>query len=96
MLAGTRRLVGGHAVGSSPVRLPAGDWNLDEDPDEQETLALIGRLHAEGSNPSDIVRHLNDLGHRSKRGGRWHPTSARRIVGRMVSDTDKEDVKLVG
>ena len=87
---------GGHAVGGPPFGYRPGDWNLEEDPTEQETLALIRRLHAEGSNPSDIARRLNDAGLRSKRGGRWHPTSVRRIVGRMVSATEKEDVKLAG
>lgn len=87
---------GGHAVGDSPFGFRPGDWNFEEDPTEQEVLREIARLHSEGSNPSHIARRLNDLGLRSKRGGRWHPTSVRRILGRMLRDAQRADVKVAG
>lgn len=88
--------LGGHAVGGSPFGFRPGDWSLEEDPTEQETLALIKRLHTEGRNASEIARHLNDRGLLSKRGGRWHPTSVRRIVGRMLRDAQSDDVRRAG
>ncbi len=87
---------GGHAVGGSPFGYRPGDWDLEEDPAEQEVLREIARLHAEGSNSSDIARRLNDLGLCSKRGGRWHPTSVRRIVGRMLSGARPAGVEVAG
>ena len=77
---------GGHAVGSAPFGYTPGGWVLIEDPDEQETLSIIKKLHAEGLNGSQIARHLNVLGKTSKRGVVWHPTSVRRVVARMTGD----------
>jgi DNA invertase Pin-like site-specific DNA recombinase len=88
--------LGGHPGGGSPFGFRPGGWSLEEDPTEQETLALIKRLHAEGHNASDIARSLNDRGLLSKRGGRWHPTSVRRIVGRMLSEAQTGDLRRAG
>ena len=88
--------LGGHSVGSSPFGFRPGDWDLEEDPAEQETLREIARLHAEGHNASQIARCLNDSGHRSKRAGTWHPTSVRRVVARMTRNAEKDGVSATG
>lgn len=87
---------GGHAVGGAPFGWRPGDWGLEEDPAEQVVLREIRRLHAEGQHASEIARRLNDSGLRSKRGGTWHPTSVRRIVGRTVREAQGGQVLKAG
>jgi len=53
--------------------------------DEVATVARINELRQEGLSLRAISEALTVEGHRTKRGGRWHPTTIRRILGRAAA-----------
>jgi len=53
--------------------------------DELETVRHIRVLHAEGQSVRGIAATLAAEGRRTKRGGRWHPTTIQRILARHAS-----------
>lgn len=50
--------------------------------DESATVARIRALKAEGLSLREIARRLEAEGHRTKRGGRWHPQTVARVLRR--------------
>ena len=72
---------GGYAFGAPPFGKQVVDEELVELEAEKEIEDLILKWHdEEGLGPRAICRRLNEAGHRSKRGGLWHPTTVARIL----------------
>jgi DNA invertase Pin-like site-specific DNA recombinase len=61
-----------------------GTRRLVPEPQEQEALTLMQSLHSQGYSLREIVAELDRRGIPAKDGGRWHPKSVARILGRMV------------
>lgn len=57
---------------------------LVEEPREQQILALIRRLAAEGMNITSIANYLNAHGMRPRRAKRWHRNSILKILNRFI------------
>jgi DNA invertase Pin-like site-specific DNA recombinase len=51
--------------------------------DESATIDRIGALRAEGCTIPQIIATLEAEGRATKRGGRWHPTTIKRILRRL-------------
>ena len=88
--------LGGHGVGAVPFGFRSGDWGLEEDPTEQETVSLVRALNAAGWSTVRIAAELNDRGLRTKRGGAWFPSSVGRVVRRVAESTEKGAGKTAG
>jgi intein-encoded DNA endonuclease-like protein len=58
----------------------AHDKALVVDEQEAQVIARIRELRADGLSLRAIVRRLEADGVRSKRGGRWHPTTVARVL----------------
>lgn len=74
---------GGFAYGAPPLGKRPVRGELVDDPDEARTVARIRELHADGRSLREIAAALTQEGHRTKRGGRWHPETLRRVVARL-------------
>lgn len=73
---------GGFAYGSPPYGWKARRGDLVPDPLEQEGLTMARDLRSQGRSLAVIGRKLEAAGHLPRRGGRWHPTSVKRILER--------------
>jgi hypothetical protein len=45
----------------------------------------IRRMHVDGLSIRQIAETLNAVGVPAKRGGRWHPTTVARVLGRTAA-----------
>jgi DNA invertase Pin-like site-specific DNA recombinase len=86
-LAGGKRAKaahGGYTCGAPRygVQVDCQAHELFPDPAEQATLDRIRQLHREGVPIRGIAARLNADGVPAKRGGRWHPTTVARVLGR--------------
>lgn len=72
----------GERVGTIPYgfRLADDDVALVEEPREQEIVALVKKLRAEGASLRAIGRELHERGYSTRRGGEWHASTVKRIV----------------
>ena len=84
--SGQRRkaALGGYAGGSPPYGYRAEGKELVPVPAEQRTLARIRELRAAGQSIRQIADTLTAEGYTSKRGGRWHVETVRRILARTT------------
>jgi site-specific DNA recombinase len=73
---------GGYAFGAPPIGMKAVDGELVEDEREQETIALIQRHRKSGKSPQKIADFLNAQSIPTKRGGTWHHSTVRKVLGR--------------
>jgi DNA invertase Pin-like site-specific DNA recombinase len=73
---------GGFAYGSPPMGFRAEGRELVPDDGEQAAVARIVELRAEGRSLREIADRLDQEGIKSKRGGRWHPQTLRRVLER--------------
>jgi DNA invertase Pin-like site-specific DNA recombinase len=79
------------ARGESPgelrygTRLASDGRHVEENPEEQETIAEIVRLRASGLSPYGITRQLALAGSTSRNGKPWLPEQVRRILERSVA-----------
>lgn len=71
---------GGYAYGAPAFGQKAVDGDLVDDDAELEVKALAEQWKAEGVSVRAICQRLNEAGHRSKRGGLWHPTTVARLL----------------
>jgi DNA invertase Pin-like site-specific DNA recombinase len=77
---------GGFAgFGSPPFGFRAEAGELVPDEDEQKTIAVIRKLHAQSRSLRQIAEALDAAGHRPRRAEQWHAESLRRIVARLDS-----------
>ena len=75
---------GGYAgFGSPPLGLRAVGGELITDEKEAATLDRIRELRTDGASLRQIAEVLTAEGHRTKRGGRWHPETLRLVVARI-------------
>lgn len=76
--------LGGEALGwaRTEERDEDGRRVVREVREEAETVARIVALHAEGKTLREIGEALEEEGHRTKRGGRWHPQTIKRAIDR--------------
>lgn len=79
----TKAQMGGFAYGSPQYGSRAKGGALVDDRSEQEGLARIRELRAEGRSYREMAAILTEEGHRPKRSDRWHVESLRRIVARL-------------
>jgi DNA invertase Pin-like site-specific DNA recombinase len=86
MRAGRRHKAadGGYAYGAPGFGYRAEGGALVPEPAEQEALARMLALRAEGKSLRQIADALNGEGHQSKRGGVWHSASVGRVLNRLV------------
>jgi DNA invertase Pin-like site-specific DNA recombinase len=75
---------GGYTGGWLPLGLRSQDGEAVPDEAEQAALALIRSQHSEGRSLREIVSALEAGGHRTKRGGRWHPSTVARALARQA------------
>jgi site-specific DNA recombinase len=61
-----------------------GTRRLVPEPQEQAALTLMQSLHSQGYSLRAIVAELDHRGMPAKDGGRWHPKSVARILGRVA------------
>jgi DNA invertase Pin-like site-specific DNA recombinase len=73
---------GGYAYGAPPFGWASIDGQLVEVPDEQRIIAIVQQYHKLGWVLRDIARKLTELGHKTKRGGKWHPSTLLKILRR--------------
>ncbi|MBY0279996.1 recombinase family protein, partial [Candidatus Binatia bacterium] len=52
--------------------------------DEIETVELVRQLRDEGLSLREIADRLTADGRRTKRGGRWYPSTIRNVLGRAA------------
>jgi DNA invertase Pin-like site-specific DNA recombinase len=76
---------GGYAFGAPPLGKRAEEGELVIDDDEAATAQRIGDLRRAGMSYRQIVAVLDDEGHKTKRGGRWHPRTVSIVAARMES-----------
>lgn len=74
---------GGYAYGAPPFGKRAEGKALIDDPAEMAAVGLICSLREDGKSYRQIVRALVVDGHRTKRGGAWHPKTVSSIVQRF-------------
>lgn len=79
--------LGGEALGwrRSEERDEAGRRIVVEARDEAQTVRRILELRAQGKTMRDIADALDIEGHRTKKGGRWHPQSIKRVLDRAAA-----------
>ena len=75
---------GGYAFGAPPIGKKAVDGELVPDEAEQETIALIHRHRRAGKSPQKIADFLNAQSIPTKRGGIWHHSTVRKVLGRSA------------
>ena len=73
---------GGFAYGSPAYGYRADGRALVPDDREQAAIARARELAAAGASLRQIGACLQAEGHPAKRGGRWHPTTVARVLGR--------------
>jgi DNA invertase Pin-like site-specific DNA recombinase len=76
----------GYKVGGKPPygwRVAKDDLTLEKDPQEQKILALIKDYRAKGFGYNKIAGILNQDRATAARGGEWHGSTLRRIIGRF-------------
>jgi len=73
---------GGYGGGRPPFGWRAEGRELVPEPVEQETIALIRRLSAEGLSSRQIAAKLDEAGHRPKAGQHWTSVGVLRVLQR--------------
>lgn len=81
----------GRAYGPTPFGWRATEGRLEADEDEQDTLAVIGRLRDEGMGYARVAAALNAEGRASKRGAPWQAMSVRSVVLTAARQTIGKD-----
>jgi DNA invertase Pin-like site-specific DNA recombinase len=74
---------GGYACGAPPLGWRADGGELVTDESEAATVERIRELRKDGASLRQIAEVLTTEGHRTKRGGRWHPETLRLLVARI-------------
>ncbi len=75
---------GGYAFGAPPIGKKAVEGELVPDELEQETIATIFRHRRSGKSPQKIADYLNAQNIPTKRGGTWHHSTVRKVLGRSA------------
>jgi DNA invertase Pin-like site-specific DNA recombinase len=72
----------GESTGQVPFgfRLGEDGRSLVEDPTEQEAIATVRRLRAEGLSIRKLVAEMNRRGIPTKEGGKWHIATVQRVL----------------
>jgi DNA invertase Pin-like site-specific DNA recombinase len=89
---------GGYASGAPPYGYRAdGHGNLVPEPAQQEGLAIIKAMHAEGASYRTIATELNRRGIPTKRGlvGSWFPSTVSACVNRKTPVDSSTDWRIV-
>jgi DNA invertase Pin-like site-specific DNA recombinase len=73
---------GGFAYGSPRYGWRSRDGELVPDQGEQAAMDLARRLRKQGQSLRAIGKELGIRGHRTRRGGPWHPVTVKRILAR--------------
>lgn len=78
--------LGGEGLGwaRSSERGPDGRQLVREVNEEAATVVRIHELRADGHTLREIAAALAAEGHRTKRGGQWHPTTINRVLARKA------------
>jgi DNA invertase Pin-like site-specific DNA recombinase len=81
-----KREQGGYVGGNVPLGYRVEGHELVVDKEGQATLERIRNLRRSGASLREIAARLTEEGHRSKRGGDWHPATIGVIVRRLEGD----------
>lgn len=76
------KIANGEHVGAPALGFAMVDGALEQIQDEQETVARIRELAAEGRTLRDVAGILAAEGRKTKRGGEWHPQTVARVLKR--------------
>lgn len=81
---------GGYAFGSPRfgTRADAEARELAPDDAEQRAIARMVELRTAGRSLREVVEAMNAEGWPSKRGGRWHTETVRRVLARVSADAE--------
>jgi DNA invertase Pin-like site-specific DNA recombinase len=74
---------GGYACGAPPLGYRPVGGELVADDQEAATLERIRELREDGASLRQMAEVLTAEGHRTKRGGSWHPETLRAVVARI-------------
>lgn len=74
--------LGGYVGGAPRLGVRAAGGQLVGDEDEGRAVELIYQSHKGGLSLRQIAAELDQAGMRTKRGGRWHPTTIARVIAR--------------
>jgi site-specific DNA recombinase len=76
---------GGYAFGAPQIgqKAVAGELVLDEQ--EQAIIEVIRRHRRAGKSPQAIADYLNINNYPTKRGGKWHHTTVRKVLDRLAA-----------
>jgi DNA invertase Pin-like site-specific DNA recombinase len=77
-----KRARGGYAGGFVPLGQRVEGREFVPDQAGQAAIARIRELHAGGRSLREIIAALDAEGHRTKQGGRWHPSTVSRLLAR--------------
>lgn len=75
-----KRARGGYAGGYVPLGMRVEGREFVPDDGEQAAIARIRELRGEGRSLREVIAVLDAEGHRTKRGGRWHPSTVARVT----------------
>lgn len=73
----------GDHVGAAPLGMDLVAGRLQKSIQEQTTITRLLDLRAEGLPLREIAARLKGEGHRTKRGGAWHPQTVARVLQRV-------------
>lgn len=73
----------GRHVGAPPLGVASVAGGLAEIDSEQASIQRMAQLRGEGLTLQKITEVLTAEGHKTKRGGAWHPSTVMRALGRM-------------
>lgn len=75
----------GETFNHAPLGYRVEAGRLVADVEEQATVARANELRAAGASLQAIAATLTAEGRRTKRGGRWHPVTVQKLIGRPVA-----------
>jgi len=75
----------GEHVGSAPYGFKMTDKKLERVETEHEAIALIQEMRAAGKTLQQVADVLNSQGIATQRGGKWHPTTVKNVLGKVAA-----------
>lgn len=74
----------GDRLGTPPLGFSLVGDELKEQPEELAAVHYAKQLRREGFSLRDIANHLDEAGHKTKRGGKWHRSTVRYLLNNQI------------
>lgn len=74
----------GDRLGTPPLGFSLVGDELKERPEELAAVRYAKQLRREGFSLRDIANHLDEAGHQTKRGGKWHRSTVRYLLNNEI------------